>query len=112
MSDGKGIVGKGRLSNKIINTMPNYYGMAIVQPPSHHRTMIKKKPCKAWKTLWHCPDMPDNQERHAIYLRESKSLCKHCQNGGSEDYKSSVNLRWQLIIPMLRGDNTKSKWSL
>ena len=29
LSDGKGISGKGRLSNKAINTLQNFYGMAI-----------------------------------------------------------------------------------
>ena len=43
-------------------------------------------------TLWHCTDMPGNQDRHAIYHRESNSWCKYWQNGDSEDHKSSVNL--------------------
>ena len=31
LSDGKGILGKGRLTDKIINKMQSYYGMAIRQ---------------------------------------------------------------------------------
>ena len=31
LSDGKKISGRGRLTDKVINTMQNYYGMAIHQ---------------------------------------------------------------------------------
>ena len=31
LSDGKKISGRGRLTDKVINTMQNYYGMAIRQ---------------------------------------------------------------------------------
>ena len=31
LSDGKKISGRGRLADKVINTMQNYYGMAIRQ---------------------------------------------------------------------------------
>ena len=31
LSDGKKISGRGRLTDKVINTMQNYYGMAICQ---------------------------------------------------------------------------------
>ena len=43
-------------------------------------------------TLRHCTDTLDNQERYASCLRESNTWCKYWQNGGSEDYKSLVNL--------------------
>ena len=43
MSDGKGIVSKGPLTDKIIDKMQNY-GMAIRQLTSLHKTMIKKNP--------------------------------------------------------------------
>ena len=60
-------------------------------------------------------DMPDNQERHAFCPRESNSWCKCWQNGGNEDYKSSINLPKvikDLLVPIfldLRDDNLLSR---
>ena len=65
-------------------------------------------------TLWHCTDMPDNQKRHVFCPRESSSWCKYWQNGGNEDYNSSVNLPkvikdlLVLIYLDLRDDNLLS----
>ena len=97
LSDGKGILGKGRLANKIINKMQNYYVMAIHQNALSLQNIDKEKALYSMKkslfsTLCHCTDMPDNQERQAFCPSESNSWCKYWQSGGSEDYKSSVNL--------------------
>ena len=90
LSDGKGILGKGRLTDKIINKMQNYYDMATHQNTLSSHNNDKEKALNSMKksvhaTLWHCTDMPDNQERHAFCPRESNSWCKYWQNGGSED---------------------------
>ena len=68
LSDSKGILGKGRLTDKIIYKMQNYYGMAICQNILSSLNNDKKNPLYSMKksvlaTLWHCTDMPDNQER-------------------------------------------------
>ena len=96
-TDGKGILGKGRLTDKIINKMQNYSGMTIRQNTLSSHNNDKEKALYSMKksvltTLWHRTDMPENQERHAFCPRESNSWCIYWQNGGSEDYKSSVNL--------------------
>jgi len=31
LSDGKGLTGKGRMTEKVMNTLQNYYGMSIRQ---------------------------------------------------------------------------------
>ena len=77
--------------------MQNYYGMAVRQNILSSLHNDKEKPLYSMKksvlvTLWHCVDMPDNQERHAFCPRQSNSWCKYWQNGGNEDYKLSVNL--------------------
>ena len=77
--------------------MQNYYGMAVRQNILSSLHNDKEKPLYSMKksvlvTLWHCADMSDNQERHAFCPRQSNSWCKYWQNGGNEDYKSSVNL--------------------
>ena len=71
LDDGKGILGKGRLTDKIINKMQNYCGMAISQNTLSSQNNDKEKALYSMKksvlaTLWHCTDMPDNQERHAL----------------------------------------------
>ena len=68
LSDSKGILGKGRLTDKIIYKMQNCYGMAICQNILSSLNNDKKNPLYSMKksvlaTLWHCTDMPDNQER-------------------------------------------------
>ena len=41
LSDGKKISGRGRLPDKVINTMQNYYGMPIRQNPNDLFAMRK-----------------------------------------------------------------------
>ena len=49
LSDGKTLSGKGRLTEKVINTLKNYYGMAIRQNKGKHLEMKKG----SWfGTLW------------------------------------------------------------
>ena len=43
MSDGKGILGKGRLTDKIINKMQNCYGMTICQNTLSSQNNDKEK---------------------------------------------------------------------
>ena len=120
MSDGKGILGKGRLTDKFINKMQNCYGMTIRQNTLSSQNNDKEKALYSMKksvlgTLWHCTDMPDNQERYAFCPRESNSWCKYWHNGGNKDYKSSVNspkVIKDLLVPIfsdLRDDNLLSQ---
>ena len=88
LSDGKGILGKARRTDKIINKMQNYYGMTIRQNTLSLQNNDKEKALYSMKTrhtvrLW---------ERHAFCPRESNSWYKYWQNGGNENYKSSANL--------------------
>ena len=78
--------------------------MAIRQNTLSSQNNDKEKALYSMKksvlaTLWHCTDMPDNQERHTFCPRESNSWCKYWQNGGNEDYKSSINLP-KIIVPI------------
>ena len=74
----KGILGKGRLTDKIINKMQNHYDTAIRRNTLSSQNSDKEKVLYSMKkpdlaTLWHCTDMPDNQERHAFCPKESNS---------------------------------------
>ena len=71
LGDDKEILGKGRLTDKIINKMQNYYGMSICQNflssqdnDREKALYIMEKSARA--TLRHWIDIPDNQKRHAF----------------------------------------------
>ena len=51
LSDGKIISGKGRLTDKIINKMQNYYGVAIRQNPGQLVTWNQKRYCSSVMAL-------------------------------------------------------------
>ena len=73
LSDGKPIGGKGRLTDKIINKMQNYFGIAIRQFTG--TTVYELK--KAVETvLFHCSEASDLNTRHNMSPRTSDSLCK------------------------------------
>ena len=73
LSDGKKISGKGRLTDKIINKMQNYYGMVI--RPNPGRLFDMKKGIGA--VLWHCSDITDPEARHQFCPKSIHSWCKY-----------------------------------
>ena len=71
LSDNKKIMGKGRLTDKAVNTLQNYYGMAIRQN-TDNIYVIKK--C-IWAVLYHNSDITDLVERHKFCPRSDTSWC-------------------------------------
>ena len=95
LSDGKTMSGCGRLTDKAINKMQNYYGMAIRQNSAAAWGGDRKKALYNMKksvlaVLWHCTDKAVMEERHKFCPRNEESWCKYWQK--KSDYKSSVNL--------------------
>lgn len=88
LTDGKKIAGKGRLTDKVINTLQNYFGMAI---RSSKELYQMKKAIGA--VLWHCTDLPETQ-RHMFCPQSADSWCKWQKNklNGTSNVKSKVNL--------------------
>ena len=71
---GKGIGGsKGRLTDKVINTIQNYYGMAIRQNIDNLDAMRKA----VATALHHSTNDPDSEKRHSFYPRRPDSWCKY-----------------------------------
>ena len=64
-------MGKGRLTNKAVNTLQNYYGMAIRQNTDNIYVMKK---C-IWAVLYHNSDITDLVERHKFCPRSDTSWC-------------------------------------
>ena len=60
LSDGKTLSGKGRLTEKVINTLQNYYVMAIRQ--NKGKLLEMKKAVGA--VLYHCSAIKDPETRH------------------------------------------------
>lgn len=90
LSDGKGISGKGRLTDKAINTLQNYVGMAIRQNSGKLLEMRNS----VIATLLHCTDFSSESTRHAFCPKGKGSWCKwqSDQVTGENTYKHKVNL--------------------
>ena len=90
-SDGKGIgCRKGRLTDKVINTLQNHYGMAVRQNTNNLYTM--KKAVTA--VLHHSTTNKDPEKRHQ-YCPHTKDLwCKFQRDkiSGEETYKENVSI--------------------
>jgi len=93
LSDGKGI--QGRLTDKTVNKMQNYFGMAIRQNSAIAWNNDRAEALYTMKkgvlaVLWHCTDFPDTADRHKFCPRQPDSWCKYWQDG--KNCKTSVNL--------------------
>ena len=72
LADGKGILSKGRLTNRAINTMQNYYSMAIRQNIDTLYAMRRA----VGAVLYHCTDIKDESVRHQFCPHGASSWCK------------------------------------
>jgi len=82
--------GKGKLTEKVINTLQNYFGMAIRDNKGDLYQMKKA----VGAVLWHCTQFDDEAFRHRFCPRKEDSWCKwqRDQITGSTLYKKSINL--------------------
>lgn len=90
LADGKGLTGKGRMTDKVINTLQNYYGMAIRQNKDNLYGM--KKSVAA--VIHHCSSATTNEERHLYCPRNVNSWCKYQADkiSGKETYKQKISI--------------------
>ena len=68
--------GRGRLTDKVINTMQNYYGMAIRQNSNDLFAMRKS----VIATLMHNTNFDDSETRHQYCPKIIDSWCKYQQD--------------------------------
>ena len=89
LSDGKFLTGKGRLTDVAINSLQNYFGMAIRQNSGQLYAM--KKAIGA--ALFHCSDL-DESDRHKLCPQTMNSCCKWQKDkiNDSKTYKAKINL--------------------
>ena len=96
LPDGKRLCGANRLTEKVMNTIQNYYGMVIRTNVGNLYQM--KKGIAA--ILFHCSEdlhsngEPNNESRHKFCPQGKDSWCKY-QSGkvtGASTYKSKINI--------------------
>ena len=97
LEDGRGIMGKGRLTDKCINTLQNYFGMAIRQNTSN--VYLMKKSIGA--VLYHCSDISDESVRHQFCSKSGDGWCKwqNDQLSKTKTYRKKVGM--PLVIKRL-----------
>ena len=103
LEDGRGIMGKGRLTDKCINTLQNYFGMAIRQNTSN--VYLMKKSIGA--VLYHCSAISDESVRHQFCPKSGDGWCKwqNDQLNKTKTYKKKVVMPLvikRLIEPIFR----------
>ena len=99
MKDGKQvkkiikISGKGKLTDTVINSMQNFYGLAIRNNTTNLYAMKKA----VWAILHHCTAFEDNKYRHQFCPPGETTWCKwkFDQLKGTKTYKPHVNIpKW------------------
>lgn len=91
LSDGKGIGrAKGRLTDKVMNTLQNHYGMAIRQNTNNLYSM--KKAIAA--VLHHSTEHTTLEVRHRFCPRTENSWCKFQKDKitGENTYKENITI--------------------
>ena len=75
--------GRGKLTDKVINSMQNFYGRAI-RENSHELYKMKKA---IGAILWHCTNFEDEEYRHRYCPVGEKSWCKWKKHQSEENAK-------------------------
>lgn len=76
LPDGKGIKGKGRSTEKVMNTLQNYYGMSVRQNKGNLYAMEKS----VTAVLYHCSENSSQKDRHKYCPRSATSWCRYQTN--------------------------------
>ena len=96
LPDGKGVSGIGRLSEKAINTLQNYFGGAVRQNVGNIYFLRKS----IWATLFHNTNFFDKKVRHQFCPRNKDSWClwQADKITGNKTYKKTSAFQLQLKI--------------
>ena len=95
--------GRGKLTDKIINSMQNYYGLAIRQNQGELYKM--KKAIGA--VLWHCTEFEEEPVRHRFCPTDANTWCKwqHDRINGGNKYRRKPGIpKWihDIIRPIFQ----------
>nr|XP_047135023.1 uncharacterized protein LOC124812429 [Hydra vulgaris] len=91
---------KGQLTDKCIDSMQNYYGMAIRSNLSNVYAMKKA----IYAILFHFTNTNDPLERHKFFPRDTNSWCKYCSKCQKEYKPSNTISFWikSLLLPIFK----------
>ena len=91
LADGKTLRGRGRLNDKIINKLQNYYGLALRQSTDTTVYQLKKA---VRAVLFHCSEVSDLDTRHQMCPSTKDSWCKYQADklNGTNTYKEKPGL--------------------
>ena len=97
------LTGKGKLTDKIVNSLQNYYGIAI-RGNVGNLYQIKKA---VGAILWHCTNYDDDDKRYQYCPRDATSWCKYQKDkvAGTQTYKKTINIPvWinELLKPVFK----------
>ena len=89
--DGKTLVGKGRLADKVINKLENYFGIAIRQSTGNTVYQLKKA---TGAVLFHCSKAADLETHHQMCPRTADSWCKYQadKSNNTNNYKEKPGI--------------------
>ena len=103
LSDGKGISGRGRLTDSAINKLQNYFGIAI---RNNLESVYAMKKC-IYASLFHNSSL-DDEKRHQFCPRSKESWCswqKEKAEGKSPSFQPKLNLPkaiYDLAVPIYK----------
>ena len=100
LSDGKTLGGKGRLTEKVINKLQNYFGIAVRQ--STGKTVYDMKKAIG-AVIFHCSDANDPEVRHRMCLRSHDTWCTFQADkiNGTSKYALTNQAFPQLLVMLL-----------
>ena len=116
LSDGYKLQGKGRLTDKTINQLQNYFGMAIRQNSAdawdgNRDVALYQMKKGILAVLWHCTGFENLETRHQFCPRSIDSWCNYLKKDGKELSSHSINLPQaihEVLLPIfqdLRADD-------
>lgn len=91
--------GRGKLTDKCINSMQNYYGMAIRRNITNLYAMKKA----VFAIMFHFTDIPNLSERHKFCPRDVDTWCRYWKDSTTYKPHSSIPI-WikDLLVPTFR----------
>ena len=98
LSDGKGITGQGRLTEKLMNNLQNLDGIALRQ--NVDKTVHQLK-VAVGAVLYHCTEFNNSESRHQFCPRGPDTWCKYWKD--PENYQAKKGMPiviHQLVKPM------------
>jgi len=116
----KPLSGKGKLTEKVINSMQNYYGLAISQNSNNDNLNSDEKRYAIKKAvgaiLYHSTNFSNVEKRHGFCPRTENTWCKYQSDKitGKLTYKERINLpEWMYdkLTPIFQSLSKDVPWT-